>query len=151
MVRGLRQTFEVNLYGQVAVTEAFEPLLRKSKKPYLIYVSSEQGSITQRLNPDYPHSKVRGDHYRVSKAALNMYVACARYNYAEWGCAVVAFNPGWCITNLTGEDGRKVRAELGARDPRDPALAIVDIVEGKRDEDMKKNGMLDVDGGMVPW
>lgn len=151
MITVLRQTFETNVFGQMIMTETMEPLLKKSSKPYIIYVSSEQGSITARLDPKYPWRQVRGDHYRMSKAALNMLSACHRHNYAEWGCKVLAFNPGFCVTNLTGEQGREMRVKLGARDPKDPARALVDVVLGKRDDDIEKNGMVDLDGGVLAW
>ncbi|KAI0427104.1 putative short chain dehydrogenase/reductase [Xylaria sp. FL1042] len=147
----LRRTFETNVFGQVVITEAMEPLLKKSPKPYVIYVSSEQGSVTERLNPEYKSRQIRGDHYRMSKAALNMLAACHRYNYADWSCRVLAFNPGWCVSNLTGERGREMRIKAGARNPKDPAIALVDIVLGKRDADIEKNGMVDLDGGVLPW
>ncbi|KAI0968621.1 putative short chain dehydrogenase/reductase [Xylaria arbuscula] len=151
LITSLRQTFETNVFGQVIVTETFEELLRKSAKPYVIYVSSEQGSVTKRLEAEYKFVAIRGDHYRMSKSALNMLAACHRYNYADWGCKVLAFNPGWCVSNLTGEEGRERRIKMGARDPKDPAVALVDIVLGKRDADIEKNGMVDLDGGLLPW
>ncbi|KAI4866037.1 putative short chain dehydrogenase/reductase [Hypoxylon rubiginosum] len=147
----LRQTFETNVFGQVVVTETLEPLLKKSTDPYIVYVSSEQGSVTNRLDPNYQYRHLRGDSYRISKAAVNMLAACHRYNYAEWGCKVLAFNPGWCVSNLTGEKGRKMRLKMGARDPKEPAEALVDIIQGGRDDDIAKNGMVDVDGGVLPW
>ncbi|KAI1480824.1 putative short chain dehydrogenase/reductase [Daldinia eschscholtzii] len=147
----LRETFETNVFGQMILTESLEPLLQKSSNPYIIYVSSEQGTITARLDPEYKFRNIRGDVYRMSKAALNMLAACHRFNYAEWGCKVAAFNPGWCITNLTGEKGREMRIKGGARDPKEPAAALVDIVLGKRDVDLEKNGMVDLEGGVLPW
>ncbi|OTA86297.1 hypothetical protein M434DRAFT_376602 [Hypoxylon sp. CO27-5] len=147
----LRQIFEANVFGQMMMTETLEPLLRKATKPYVIYVSSEQGSITKRLDPNFKYRHIRGETYRMSKAALNMLAACHRYNYAEWGCKVLAFNPGWCVTNLTGEEGREMRIKGGARDAKEPAGVLADIVQGKRDADIEKNGMVDVDGGVLPW
>ncbi|RYC55651.1 hypothetical protein CHU98_g10559 [Xylaria longipes] len=147
----LRRTFETNVFGPLVVTETLEGLLRKSTKPYVIYVSSEQGSVTKRLDPEYEFREIRGDHYRMSKAALNMLAGCHRYNYADWGCKVLAFNPGWCVSNLTGEKGREMRMKGGARDPKDPAIALVDIALGKRDADIEKNAMVDLDGGVLPW
>ncbi|KAI1828214.1 putative short chain dehydrogenase/reductase [Xylaria intraflava] len=147
----LRSTFETNVFGQLVITETLEGLLQKSAKPYVIYVSSMQGSITQRLNPQYRYYQVRGDHYRMSKAALNMLAACHRHNFAEWGCKVLSFNPGYCVSNLTGEEGRKVREKDKALHPSVPANVLVDILMGKRDEDIEKNGMVDVDGGIAPW
>ncbi|KAI1452284.1 putative short chain dehydrogenase/reductase [Annulohypoxylon moriforme] len=147
----LRRAFETNVFGQMMVTEALEPLLKKATKPYIIYVSSEQGSVTKRLDPNFEYCAIRGESYRMSKAALNMLAACHRYNYADWGCRVLAFNPGFCVTNLTGEEGREMRVKGGARNPKEPAMALVDIVQGRRDGDIEKNGMVDVDGGVLPW
>ncbi|KAI0182296.1 putative short chain dehydrogenase/reductase [Xylaria flabelliformis] len=147
----LRETFETNAFGPAVVTETFEPLLKKSASPRLIYVSSDQGSIGNRLDPDYKWYSLRGDYYRMSKAAVNMLSACHRVNYAEWGCKVCAFNPDFCLTNLTGERGYEMRKKWGARDPKDPATALVDLALGKRDEDFTKMGIIDIDGSVRPW
>ncbi|KAH7244584.1 putative short chain dehydrogenase/reductase [Fusarium redolens] len=150
-VTAFRQSFETNVIGSMRVTETLEPLLKKSSKPLVIYVSSEQGSISLRLNPDHQFHRIQGDAYRTSKAALNMVAACQRYNYADAGIKVVAFNPGWCLSNLTGEQGREWRIKGGARDPKEPAVALVEIVNGKRDIDIENNGLVHVDGGVLPW
>ncbi len=147
----VQETFTTNVFGQVAMTEAFEPLLRQSKTPLLIYMSSNQGSISLRLDPTYKYYNIPGDFYRMSKSALNMYAMCQRVNFASWGCRVCAFNPDFCKTNLTGPDGMEMRIKYGARDARDPAVALLAIVEGKKDEDFVKSGMMDVDGGIINW
>ncbi|KAI1318230.1 putative short chain dehydrogenase/reductase [Xylariaceae sp. FL0255] len=147
----LRETFETNVFGPTLVTETFEPLLRKSAAPRLVYVSSDQGSITNRLDPSYKWYKIRGEYYRMSKAALNMLSACHRVNFEEWGCKVCAFNPDFCLTNLTGEKGYEMRKKFGARDPKEPATALVDVILGKRDDDFTKSGIIDLDGGVRPW
>lgn len=54
------------------------------------------------------------------------------------------------MTNLTGEAGRAMRIQHGARDPREAAVALMKIVTGERDDDIEKSGMLDVDGAMLP-
>ncbi|RDW57196.1 putative short chain dehydrogenase protein [Coleophoma crateriformis] len=147
----LRETFETNVFGAAMVTEAFESLLQKSSHPRLIYVSSDQGSITNRLNPAYTWYKIRGDPYRMSKAALNMLAACHKVNFADWGCKVCAFNPGFCVTDLSGAENRELRIQYGARDPRDPADALVKVVMGEWDADVEKSGIVDLDGGVLPW
>ncbi|KAH9907170.1 putative short chain dehydrogenase/reductase [Xylariomycetidae sp. FL2044] len=151
MERALRLSFETNVFGQLRMTDTFEPLLRRSARPLVVYISSAQGSVTKRLDASYDHVNLRADHYRVSKAALNMLAACHRHNFAEWGCKVIAFNPAWCVSNLTGEKGREMRAKMGARDPKEPASSLAEIVLGKRDADLEKNGMVDLDGGVIPW
>ncbi|KAI8944915.1 putative short chain dehydrogenase/reductase [Xylaria longipes] len=148
----LRETFETNAFGPAVVTETLEPLLQKSTAgARLIYVSSDQGSIANRLDPTYKWYKLRGDYYRMSKAAVNMLSACHRVNYAEWGCKVCAFNPDFCLTNLTGERGYEMRKQWGARDPKDAAGALVGLVLGKRDDDFTKSGIIDIDGSLRPW
>lgn len=146
-----RDTFETNVLGSIRVTEAMEPLLRRSSRPYVIYVSSSQGSITLRNDPEHKFYSIDAEAYRTSKAALNMVASCQRFRYAVDGIKVVAFNPGWCLSNLTGEEGREWQVKAGARDPKEPANALVEVVLGKRDSDIEKNGLLHVDGGVLPW
>lgn len=147
----LRETFETNTFGPAVVTETFEPLLKKSPSPRVIHVSSDQGSIALRLDPNGQYYQLRGTQYRMSKAALNMLAACHKVEFAEWGCKVCAFNPGFTVTNLTGEAGRAMRIKNGARDPKDAANSLVQVVMGKRDDDIEKSGIVDLDGGLKPW
>ncbi|KAK3985437.1 hypothetical protein QBC44DRAFT_299258 [Cladorrhinum sp. PSN332] len=148
-----RLTFETNVFGPGLLVEALEPLLRKSSSPRIVHVSSEQGSITSRLDPEYQWKDVKGDIYRSSKAALNMLAACQRYNYRGWGIKVCAFNPGYCVSNLTGEGGREMRVKTGARPASDAAEALVGVLEGKGGEEevWEGNGMVDLDGGLLAW
>lgn len=165
LMASLRRTFETNVFGTMLLTETLVPLLQQSSAPYLIYVSSSQGSITSRLDPTNEYRHIRGETYRMSKAAVNMLAACHRFNFDPrqeqkngdgngdlgWGCKVVAFDPGWCVTDLTGTKGREMRTKGGARSAREPADALVEIVLGRKDADIEKNGMMDVDGGVMPW
>ena len=54
---------ETNLFGAWRVTEAFLPLLRRSRHPRIVNVSSESGSISE-MTGGTPA-------YSVTKAALN--------------------------------------------------------------------------------
>ena len=150
----LRETFETNVFGPMLLTEVLEPLLKKSNKtPYIIHVSSGLGSVGLRLDPDDQYKGVRAEAYRMSKAAMNMMAACHGYNYRAEGLGwkVCAFNPGYCVTNLTGAEDRENRTQKGARPARDPAEALVEIVQGKRDGDLAMSGIVDLDGGVLPW
>ncbi|KAK3387733.1 putative short chain dehydrogenase/reductase [Podospora didyma] len=146
-----RETFETNVFGAAMLTDALAPLLQKSAEARIIYVSSGLGSITLRLDPGDEWRAIQGTIYRSSKAALDMLAACHRVEFAGWGCKVCAFNPGFCVTNLSGEEGRKRRVEMGARPASDAGRVLVDVISGKRDADVAKNGMVDVDGGVLPW
>jgi NAD(P)-dependent dehydrogenase (short-subunit alcohol dehydrogenase family) len=66
-----RKTYEVNVYGAAACTEAFITLLSNSAviPPRLIFISSRMGSLATRADPS---SHNNFPIYRSSKSALNM-------------------------------------------------------------------------------
>lgn len=134
----LRETFETNTIGPAVMTEEFTPLLLKSSKAKLIYVSSGLGSITTRLDPANPYYKALAEPYRLSKAALNMLMACDYARLGDKGVMAWAFCPGYVITNLTGEEGIKQRKASGAKSPTESADGLLAIVEGKRDAEVGK-------------
>ena len=68
---GMRRTYEVNVFGTVAVTHAMLPLLRRSTAARVVNVSSALGSVGLRADPDHPMSGRRLMAYGSSKAALN--------------------------------------------------------------------------------
>ncbi|KAI2608175.1 putative short chain dehydrogenase/reductase [Hypoxylon fragiforme] len=157
----LRLSFEVNTFGPLFLTEALEPLLREAAATAgaggarVIYVTSSQGSISEKHARNESDLQYRGflvaEPYRMSKAAVNMLAACHRANFGGWGCKVLALNPGDCVSNLTGAEGLKAREKRGSQSPKLPAGAIRDLVLGKRDGDFEKNGIVEVDGGVLPW
>jgi NAD(P)-dependent dehydrogenase (short-subunit alcohol dehydrogenase family) len=138
----MRETFEVNVFGPVILTDALAPLLKKSSDPRIINVSSGLGSIATRLdstNAFYDHP---GDAYRMSKAALNMAAANMKYKYKADGFKIWSYCPGFVITDIVigdaqrGEESRKKRQEAGAESSETSAQGILEIVEGKRDAEM---------------
>lgn len=68
-----RRTYETNVFGVVAVTNVFLPLLRRSARPRIVNVSSGTGSLTWSTGPNPPveSGSGAGAAYRSSKAALN--------------------------------------------------------------------------------
>ncbi|KAK3392797.1 hypothetical protein B0H63DRAFT_456625 [Podospora didyma] len=94
VLTSFRETFETNVFGAAMLTDALVPLVQKSAKARIIYVSSGLGSITLRLDPSNEWRAIQGTIYRSSKAALDMLAACHQVEFAGWGCKVCAFNPG---------------------------------------------------------
>jgi NAD(P)-dependent dehydrogenase (short-subunit alcohol dehydrogenase family) len=129
----LRAVFETNVYGPTLLTQVVVPLLKKSKAPKIINVSSGLGSITVRSDPKNPYYSVPAEEYRMSKSALNMLSACQTAQLKEFGVKVWAYCPGYVITNLTGEADRQNRANRGAESSETSAQGILEILEGKRD------------------
>lgn len=148
----LRTTFETNVFGQLAVTETFLPLLMKSGNARVVYVSSDLGSITKFVETRFVQTSLS---YRMSKAALNMLAMYHHVKYEGLAIKVGVFNPGYIVTGL-GNPGMDVtawkdfRKSRGANESMKSAIALVDVIQGKRDSDLAK-GILDVEGDVLPW
>lgn len=147
--QALRETFEANTFGAAATTDKFLPLLLASPNARLINVSSDLGSINLRTDPSFRSYPVPAVAYRMSKAALNMLVACQHFEHGKtikfW-----AFCPGWVVTDLsrTGDAGIEFRKKNGAGDPRVSAKNLKAVVLGERDGEVGKflHGE-----GVYPW
>jgi NAD(P)-dependent dehydrogenase (short-subunit alcohol dehydrogenase family) len=94
----LRKTLETNTLGPLRVTRAFAPLLRKSKAPRVINVSSGGGQLTGGADGWAPA-------YCVAKTALNgvtVQLAAALPKFA-----VNSVCPGWVRTDMGGENASR--------------------------------------------
>lgn len=114
----VRDAYEVNVFGVVAVTHAMLPLLRRSSSARIVNVTSELGSLAGMSDPSlpfHPQGALGLLAYNSSKAALNaitiMYAGELRYE----GILVNATSPGFVATDLTGHQGDTV--EQGASVP----------------------------------
>ncbi|WP_067699260.1 SDR family oxidoreductase [Nocardia jejuensis] len=109
----LRKTYETNVFGVVAVTNALLPLLRRAESARIVNVSSEVGSLagmTDREGPMWPMTSVP---YPSSKTALNMVTVMYAKELWDTPIKVNAANPGYCATDLNGNNGFRT-AEQGA-------------------------------------
>jgi len=87
----LRHQLDVNVVGQVAVTQAMLPLLRLARGR-IINVTSIGGLIAgQMLGP-----------YNASKFALEAITHVLRQELAPWGIEVIAIEPGQIATPIWG-------------------------------------------------
>ena len=94
----LRETLETNALGALRVTRAFAPLLRKSKAPRVINVSSGSGQLAGGADGWAPA-------YSISKTALNgvtVQLASALPKFA-----VNSVCPGWVRTDMGGDDASR--------------------------------------------
>jgi NAD(P)-dependent dehydrogenase (short-subunit alcohol dehydrogenase family) len=93
-----RNTLETNTLGPLRVTRAFAALLRESKEPRVINVSSGGGQLTGGADGWAPA-------YCISKTALNgvtVQLAAALPNFA-----VNSVCPGWVRTEMGGENATR--------------------------------------------
>jgi NAD(P)-dependent dehydrogenase (short-subunit alcohol dehydrogenase family) len=112
-----RRIYETNVFGVVAVTNAFLPALRRSAHPRIVNISSGTGSLTWTTGPQFPHQGTYAA-YRSSKTALNALTAFYAHTLAGDGIKVNALAPGLRRTDLnataTASDGDPAEAAAGA-------------------------------------
>jgi NAD(P)-dependent dehydrogenase (short-subunit alcohol dehydrogenase family) len=109
-----RRTFETNVFGLVATTQAFLPLLRKSDAGRIVNLSSILGSMTYHSTPSSPIYGFHVPAYNVSKAAVNAFTVQLAYELKDTKIKVNAAHPGWVKTDLGGE-GAPMEIEDGAK------------------------------------
>jgi NAD(P)-dependent dehydrogenase (short-subunit alcohol dehydrogenase family) len=117
----LRWQFEVNVIGQVAVTQAFLPLLRQAKGRIVVI-----GSIGTRFTPPF------GGPLAASKAAITSLADALRQELAPWGIQVVILEPASIRTEAVDKlehDAQRAAREFpadGGELYRDSYLGMVD-------------------------
>ena len=100
-----RETFATNLFGLIATTNAFLPLLRKSEGGRIVNLSSILGSIEFHAKPGSPiYESKDTPAYNVSKAAVNAYTVQLAHELKDTKIKVNAAHPGWVKTDMGGED-----------------------------------------------
>lgn len=96
----VREAFETNTLGPWRVTQAFLPLLRKSKHGRIVNVSSGAGQL-ESLDGETPA-------YALSKVALNALTLMLAAELMPSRILVNAVCPGWVATDMGGKGGRPV-------------------------------------------
>jgi NAD(P)-dependent dehydrogenase (short-subunit alcohol dehydrogenase family) len=102
----LKRTFETNLFGAVAVTKAFLPLLRKSAAGRIVNVSSTMGSLSDQSDPSSQYYGLVVPAYQMSKAALNGLTIALSKMLVDTSIKVNSICPGWVQTDLGGPENR---------------------------------------------
>ena len=95
-----RTTFDTNLFGVIATTQAFLPLLRKSDAARIVNVSSLLGSIAEHVDPASPIYDYKVPAYNVSKTALNAWTVHLAHELRDSGIKVNAIHPGSVKTDM---------------------------------------------------
>lgn len=143
----LRGVYETNVFGVVAVTNAFLPALRRSAHPRIVNVSSGTGSLgwSTAPNPQFDYrTGGTAAAYRSSKAALNaLTIFYAQALATDGAFKVNAIAPGLRATNLNSR-----AAELGG-DPAEPAVQAVRLA--LLPDDGPTAGFFSWDGTVAAW
>jgi NAD(P)-dependent dehydrogenase (short-subunit alcohol dehydrogenase family) len=146
-----RRVYETNVFGVVAVTNAFLPVLRLSARPRIVNISSGTASLAASTGQAEGiivfASKPTGalGAYRSSKTALNELTVMYANALADDGFKVNALAPGARRTDLNGP----ARTSSRAGDPAEGAAGAVRLA--LLPDDGPTGGFFSWDGTPVPW
>jgi len=117
----VRETFEVNFFAPVFLTQQLLPLLKRSDAPRVVNVSSIRGSLAHLSDPASPVYPVRALGYDTSKAALNAFTILLAEELRGTPIKINAIHPGWLRTEMGGaqatlsvEDGARTAVKYAA-------------------------------------
>jgi NAD(P)-dependent dehydrogenase (short-subunit alcohol dehydrogenase family) len=134
-----RDTFDTNVFGVVAVTNALLPLLRKSDAGRIVNVSSALGSIVLHADPSSSIYDFKVPAYNVSKTAVNAWTVHLAYELRDTAIKVNAIHPGSVRTDMNA--GGSLDLEQGAS--TSVAMALLD-------QDGPTGGFVHL-GETLPW
>jgi len=136
----VKQVYETNVFGVIAVTQAMLPLLRRSPAGRIVNMSSSMASLALISDPEAPWSKFGLLGYNTSKTALNALTVMFANELRESGIKVNAGCPGYVSTDINGHSGYRSAAQ-GAQ----IALTLANLPH-----DGATGGFFG-DSGPIPW
>lgn len=136
----MRQVYETNVFGVLAVSQAMLPLLRRAPAGRIVNLSSTLGSLGLTSDPETHQGKTRYLAYSSSKSALNGVTVQLANALRDTPIKVNAACPGHCATDLNDHSG-----------PRSPAQgAVAPARLAVLGSDGPTGGFFN-DAGLVPW
>ena len=153
----LRETFDVNFFGAVAVTQAFLPLLRAAPAARIVNVSSGLGSFAFNTNgSDTLNRSLVILGYKTSKAALNMATVLFARELEGTAIKVNAASPssptpGPVATDLSGPGRGEVLRRQGYGTPAEGAETVVHLAMLPADGPTGVFYDLNYAGRIFPW
>ena len=118
-----RKTFDTNVFGLIATTQAFLPLLHKSDAGRIVNVSSLLGSLAMHSDPTSPIYDFKVPAYNVSKSAVNAWTVQLAYELRDSKVKINTIHPGYVKTEMNGGEG-EIDIPTGAR--TSVRLALID-------------------------
>ena len=121
-----RETFDTNVFGVVATTQAFLPLLKLAPTARIVNVSSLLGSVAANADPASPIYDFKVPAYNVSKSAVNAWTVQLAHELRDTNIKVNAVHPGSVKTDMNahGEievvDGARTSVRMALLDDAGP-------------------------------
>lgn len=118
----LRTVWDTNVFGTLAVTQAFLPLLHNTAPARIVTVSSALGSLNLNANPQNPYRAAFDAVYGASKTALNGIFLSLAIELESTNIKVHLVSPGFTATALNNFQGTDT-VEHGSLEPIRVVLA----------------------------
>lgn len=125
----VREIWETNVFGVLAVYQAMLPLLRQSEGARIVNVSSGVGSLATNADPAFPYRAFYSVGYSASKTALNAITLAMMVELESTNIKINLVSPGFTRTNLNGYEGMEP-VEEGSREVVRVALLGADGPSG---------------------
>ncbi|MEU6611399.1 SDR family oxidoreductase [Streptomyces shenzhenensis] len=135
----VRTVVETNVIGVIRVTNALLPLLRRSKSPRIVNVSSTVASLTRQADPDIEIGPIMAA-YSPSKSFLNAVTVQYARHFAGTDILINAACPGLVATDFTGFQA-----------PRTPEQGAATAIRLATLPDDGPTGSFFEDDGVIPW
>jgi len=129
------QVMAVNVYGALAVADAFRENVAASRQKKIVAITSGSGMITVpgNLGPYF---------YRASKVALNMVMKVLADDVRGRGVIVSMIAPGTADTDMR-------RALVGTETPEAAVTAMIKVIDGLT---LEQSGLpFNFTGRQMPW
>lgn len=136
----LRDTFNINYFGTVELTQALLPAIKKSVAGRIVNISSVSGSFGIHLDESHWLYALKPYAYSASKTALNQFTVFLANALSDTNIKVNAVNPGWVQTSI-GSDQAPLTPEEGAKSGVE--MAIID--------ENGPTGTFSQSGEILPW
>ncbi len=107
----LKETFEINFFAQVRLTQALLPLIRNSASGRIVNLSSVLGSLALHADPASPIYSLKLFAYDASKTAINAFTIHLAHELRNTAIKVNSAHPGWVQSDMGGRS-----APLGIQD-----------------------------------
>ena len=127
-------TFAVNSLGPVLVFRAFLVGLRAARRPVVVNISSNRGSVSGQ------HDTKLWD-YAASKAAMNSYTRKMAFTLAPNDGLAIAIDPGWVSTRMGGEQATLT--------PEQTVSSMMDVINQLTPA--QNGGFFRWDGSIAAW
>ena len=138
--KDVKDTFQVNLFSVISLTQKLLPLIKKSEARRIVNVSTILSSLTLHSAKDSPIAPAKEFAYNASKTALNAYTIHLASELKDTKIKVNSGHPGWVKTELGGPN-----APMEVKDSYKTSLRLASL-----DEDGPTGGLFH-ENDIIPW